>query len=78
MAFLYCLADRSLRGIWVADSCRMEFPAVGIINTPNFIWQVFKFKFYYIFLYYNITYMRYDYVYNISICIVIVIAIGIG
>ena len=27
-----------VRGLWVADSCRMEFP-VGILNTPNFILQ---------------------------------------
>jgi hypothetical protein len=29
-----------VRGLLVADSCRMEFP-VGIFNTPNFILQVY-------------------------------------
>ena len=40
MAFLLPTVTDMVRGLLVADSCRMEFP-VGIFNTPNFILQVY-------------------------------------
>ena len=60
MAFLLPTVTDMVRGLLVADSCRMEFP-VGIFNTPNFILQVYTYTLYII---YYILYMYMVYVYG--------------
>ena len=58
MAFLLPTVTDMVRGLLVADSCRMEFP-VGIFNTPNFILQVYTLYiiYYMLLLYIIITYV---------------------
>jgi hypothetical protein len=52
-----------VRGLLVADSCRMEFP-VGIFNTPNFILQVYTLYLYIIYYVILLLYIIIIYVYR--------------